>query len=251
MDKYEIKICSYSKQCTELIKSLKLKDEKDIMKWQLLNNRHIQNLILNYIGFTPKTKEELQKAIKLWCDNKKVAIKKFEDINTWNVQNITDMSELFKDCYNFNDNINNWNVSNVINMNSMFVYCYKFNQPLNNWDVSNVTNMNNMFRNCYKFNQPLNNWDVSNVKIMFCMFSDCEKFNQPLDNWNVSNVTDMSWMFQNCKKFNQPLNNWYNLDTDFHKDKTRSKLVSKNNVNMIGMFQQCENLLETPKWYTF
>ena len=82
----------------------------------MLNNRNIQNLILNYIGFTPKTKDDLKKAVKLWCENKKEAIIKYGDINTWNVHNITDMSKLFYDGKNFNDNINNWDVSNVTNM---------------------------------------------------------------------------------------------------------------------------------------
>ena len=54
---------------------------------------------------TPKTKEELKRAVNLWCDNKKEAIKKYGDINTWNVHNITDMSELFMNCYYFDDNI--------------------------------------------------------------------------------------------------------------------------------------------------
>ena len=114
----DLKICSYSNKGKELINSLKLSNTKQIIKWQILNNRNIQNSILNYIGFTPKTKKEIQKAVKLWCYNKREANKKYGDINTWNVENITDMSDLFRSCCctNFNDNINNWDVSNVTNM---------------------------------------------------------------------------------------------------------------------------------------
>ena len=83
-------------KCYELINILKLNNEKQILKWQILNFRNIQNSILNYIGFTPKSKEELKEAVKLWYSNKKKAIIKYGDINTWNVQNITDMSQLFK-----------------------------------------------------------------------------------------------------------------------------------------------------------
>ena len=100
------------------------------LKWQILNGRNIQNLILDYIGFTPINKAELQEALKLWCSNKNKAIIKYGNINTWNVQNITDMSKLFKNYHQFNDNINNWNVSNVTNMQYMFSYCFKFNQAL-------------------------------------------------------------------------------------------------------------------------
>ena len=118
MNTYELKICSYSKKCEQLLKSLGLKSDEQIRKWQILNIRNIQNLILNYIGFTPKTKEELKEAVKLWC-YKKEAIEKYGDINTWNVQNITDMSGLFFDCINFNNNINNWSGNKVPNLGNL------------------------------------------------------------------------------------------------------------------------------------
>ena len=39
--------------------------------------------------FEPKTKEELQNAVNLWCDDKETALKKYGDINDWDVSNIT------------------------------------------------------------------------------------------------------------------------------------------------------------------
>ena len=178
----ELTICSYSKKGENLIKTLKLNDHKQNIKWQILNFRNLQNLIIDFIYFTPRTYKELIVAVNLWCKNKKEAIKKYGDINSWNVQNITDMSELFGDCYKFNDNINNWDVSNVTDMRSMFSYCYNFNQQLYKWDVSNVIDMNNMFYWCTKFNQQLNNWNVSNVQNMRGMFSYCEKLKSK-PNW--------------------------------------------------------------------
>ncbi|MDT0294202.1 BspA family leucine-rich repeat surface protein [Mesonia ostreae] len=79
---------------------------------------------------------------------------------------VTDMSNMFNKCIHLNNNINDWDVSNVTNMSKMFgvedlnssTIAY-FNQPLNNWDVSNVTNMNAMFDNCARFNRSLNNWN--------------------------------------------------------------------------------------------
>ena len=181
----ELKICSYSKKCEQLLKSLGLKSDEQIRKWQILNCRNIQNLIISFINFTPRTKKELKEAIQLWYYNKNEAIAKYGDINTWNVSNITDMSFLFTCCMDFNDNINNWDVSNVTYMNYMFFGCKKFNQPLNNWDVSNVQNMTDMFNECEEFNQQLNNWDVSNVRDMRYMFF---------------NVQNMNGMFFNSKK---------------------------------------------------
>ena len=97
-------------------------------------------------------------------------------INNWEVQNVTNMSNLFCDCDTFNDNISNWDVSNVTYMRSMFGDANAFNQPLNNWNVSNVKNMEMMFNGAINFNQPLNNWDVSNVTTMRFMFSEATSF---------------------------------------------------------------------------
>ena len=61
------KLNSYSNKWHVIINILQLYRPKYILKWQILNSRNIQNLIKNYIYFTPKIKEELQQAVKLWC----------------------------------------------------------------------------------------------------------------------------------------------------------------------------------------
>ena len=93
------------------------------------------------------------------------------------------MRKLFKDKEFFNENINNWDVSNVTNMCEMFYETNNFNQSLNKWNVSNVTNMVFMFFKATKFNQPLNNWNVSNVIDMYGMFSNAISFNQNIFCW--------------------------------------------------------------------
>jgi len=70
---------------------------------------------------------------------------------------------------NFN-NIEAWNVSNVTSMQSCFYVNLTFNQPLNSWNVSGVTTMFDMFAGARDFNQPLNSWNVSNVTNMGGMF---------------------------------------------------------------------------------
>ena len=72
--------------------------------------------------FQPQTKEELKTAVNLYCENKKQAIEKYGIINTWDVSKITDMSYLFKNKSEFDEDISNWNVSNVKYMNEMFNY---------------------------------------------------------------------------------------------------------------------------------
>ena len=54
----------------------------------------LENIIKDYVIFKPKTKNELKKAVDLWCDNKEEAIKKYGDISIWNTSLIVDMSNL-------------------------------------------------------------------------------------------------------------------------------------------------------------
>ena len=44
-----------------------------------------------------------------------------QDISTWNVSSVTDMSGMFEIASAFNQDIGSWNVSNVTNMNRCFM----------------------------------------------------------------------------------------------------------------------------------
>ena len=86
------------------------------------------------------------------------AIDRFGHISLWDTSLITDMSYLFLDKEDFNDNITNWDVSSVTNMSGMFSGALDFNQPLHSWDISSVTNMDNMFWGVYSFNRDNAPW---------------------------------------------------------------------------------------------
>ena len=81
----------------------------------------IYAMIENMVRFKPKTKEELKTAIDRWADKiyHKDAIVRYGPIEIWNTKLITDMSNLFYNKHEFNDNINGWNVSRVTSMDSM------------------------------------------------------------------------------------------------------------------------------------
>ena len=180
-------------------------DSKDILNKFTEPTIKIKEKFKKNGRFTPNTREDLDEAIKIFMEDRKLAINIFGHMNTWDVSKITDMSKLFWGHKNFNEDISKWDVSNVTNMSDMFRKCTSFNQDISKWDVSNVTDMGYMFAYCTSFNQPLNNWDVSNVTNMNNMFRGCTDFNKPLNNWNVSNVTYMGGefggMFCGCTSF--------------------------------------------------
>ncbi len=96
-----------------------------------------------------------------------------QDLSTWDVSKVADMSNIFFGASSFNANISTWDVSSVKNMNYMFSEASAFNQDLSTWDVSGVSYMNYMFSGASSFNQDLSTWDVSKVRYKQVMFWGC------------------------------------------------------------------------------
>lgn len=126
----------------------------------------------------------------------------------WDVSQVTDMSEAFKQKYDFNGDISSWDVSNVVSMEDMFVQARNFNGDINSWDVSNVVNMKRMFYKATNFNGDISSWDVSSVNNMWAMFSEAINFNVNIGSWDVSSVTYMLGMFLDASNFNADISSW-------------------------------------------
>ena len=62
--------------------------------------------------FPPLSNESIREAVRLWRHDQAQATEKYNHINKWNTSQVTDMSKLFKNYNNFNDNISGWDVSN-------------------------------------------------------------------------------------------------------------------------------------------
>ena len=130
------------------------------------------------------------------------------DISSWNVSSVTDMRAMFNYADAFNQDIGDWDVSKVTSVDGMFSGALYFNQPIGDWNVSSLANMEGMFSSASSFNQDISSWDVSSVANMSAMFYKAYSFNQDISSWDVSNVTDMSFMFTGASSFNQNLSNW-------------------------------------------
>jgi surface protein len=93
-----------------------------------------------------RSDDDIRAAVDAWCRDPVVAEIKYGHISGWDTSLVTNMSKLFDNTRNFNDDISQWTVSNVTNMYCMFYNAPAFNQPLEQWNVGNVTNMRSMFR---------------------------------------------------------------------------------------------------------
>ena len=125
--------------------------------------------VSNY-DYKPEDKEELKELVdKLIKKRGNEA-----DLNDIDTSEITDMSYLFYDAWDFNGDISKWDVSNVKDMSSMFKDA-PFDGDISNWDVSNVEHMNCMFMDSYFSgkNGDISKWNISKVKNMNRMFYGC------------------------------------------------------------------------------
>lgn len=136
------------------------------------------------------------------------AIITINNLNDWNVSNITSLQRTFSNCTNFNQDLNNWDVSKVTSLNNTFNSCILFNGNVDTWDVSNVIALTSTFFNCASFNRDITDWQLNSCTGLVSTFQACSNFNQPIGIWNVDNVTSFAGTFNSASAFNQPLNNW-------------------------------------------
>ena len=65
---------------------------------------------------------DIKEAVKQWCDpaTREAALARYGHISDWNMTEVSDCNELFKDQAKFNDDISRWDMSNVKSMDFMF-----------------------------------------------------------------------------------------------------------------------------------
>ena len=60
------------------------------------------------VFYKMKDSKELREAVRLWLVDESTAISKYGHISNWDTSNVTDMSWMFGDAYNFNQDIGEW-----------------------------------------------------------------------------------------------------------------------------------------------
>jgi surface protein len=159
------------------------------------------------------------------------SITTINNINKWDVANVTYFRSMFRECSNFNDNVGNWNVSNATSIALMFygnstaapygVFNNGGSDSIKNWDTRNVTDMIYTFGIQPSFNQPVGDWNVSSVTDMQQMFNSywngalgtslgtfTNGNSNSIETWNTGNVTNMNGMFSGQGLFNRNIGGW-------------------------------------------
>ena len=135
------------------------------------------------------------------------------------LRGVKNLHSMFMNCTSlvYNPTINTWRIDSIIFLLNVFRGAKAFNQPLDNWNTENVTRMDGLFYGAESFNQPIGGWNVEKVSRMDNMFHNAEAFDQDLSGWTLKNVTDAIDMFSaplnkgmSCKNYSKTLQGWAN-----------------------------------------
>jgi len=104
----------------------------------------------------------IRTAVVAWFEDPAAAKARYGPIASWDVSEVTDLSYLFEDQADFNEDLSRWNVSNVVHMRCMFQGATSFDGDLSRWNVSNVENMYCMLEGAASFDRQLGGaWSTS------------------------------------------------------------------------------------------
>ena len=151
------------------------------------------------------------------------------------IENITDMSDMFRDC---------------VSLISLY--------DISKWDTSKITNMRSLFRGCISLFdlRDISKWNTRNVTDMSYMFFNCFSLSSlpDISKWNTNKVTNMSYLF--CREISltsKSIIGSQMFDFSFFSLLDIPKLNTSNIINMSYMFKDCLKLSSLPdisKWNT-
>lgn len=126
------------------------------------------------------------------------SIENLNDVNDWDVSNITKFDYVFNGCKSLkNLDLSGWDTSKATDMRNLFFRCENLETVnVSSFNTSNVTQMDLMFSECYKLTSlDLSNFNTSKVTQMYQMFKKCGLTTLDLSNFETSKVTNFAQMF--------------------------------------------------------
>jgi surface protein len=132
-----------------------------------------------------------------------------QDISGWTIPTTlgpVTMVGMFNSCDDFNQIVDTWDVSQVTNMSEMFQDAFAFNQDFPTWDTGNVTDMSYMFNASFGtsfgvFNGNITGFDTSSVTTMRKMLHNCNEFNHDISGWDITSLTTAQDFMSNGTAF--------------------------------------------------
>ena len=166
-----------------------------------------------------------------WFQNY-VNLTSIEGIEYLNTSQVTDMHNMFYNCYHLQTtDFSGFDTRKVKDMSYMFYNCGSLESlDISNFNTSEVTNMRGMFYHCIGLTSlDLSHLNTSKVSIMTEMFQLCiNLLSVNLSGWDTRNVGSMYHMFEGCKSLKT---------LDLSSFDTREKTCS-----MGDMFNTCNEL---------
>ena len=153
------------------------------------------------------------------------------DLSKWNVQNVTDCSEMFASATSLTTlNLKGWKADSLTQLGSMFEHCESLKAvDVSGFNTSNVTDMNGTFCGCSSLKKlDISNFDTSKVTCMSIMFAEMSELTAlDVSKLNTSNVVEAARMFAGCSKLTT-------LDV--------SNFKTSKMTDMWAMFADCSSL---------
>ena len=144
--------------------------------------------------YNPDHDGGIRTAADAWFEDPAAAKARYGPIASWDVSEVTDLSDLF-DHKDFDEDLSRWNVSNVVDMSRVFAGATSYNGDLSSWNVSSVLYMGCLFAGAISYNGDLSCWNVSNVEDMYCVFAGATSFDRQLDGAWATSTADKEGMF--------------------------------------------------------
>ena len=131
-----------------------------------------------------------------------VNLTSIEGIEYLNTSQVTDMHNMFYNCFNLQTtDFSGFDTRKVKDMSNMFYNCGSLKSlDISNFNTSEVTDMRGMFESCIGLTSlDLSHLNTSKVSVMASMFQSCiNLLSVNLSGWDTRNVISMTRMFKRC-----------------------------------------------------